>query len=306
MTNALNNEFEKLLEFFLEQRTNPPEIFTYAQGLVPNPGFFSVRTLQSHLNNPMLDPSWVHLILKGKSVSLEPACLFKPVQNLQIGFIDKDFINDALAKGSAVLLEGIDILEPAINAFVARLDEALPCSLCSCGAFFSQPGSEAYPAHCDSDDVLAIQLSGQKTWQIFTPQQRRYAELDHLTQEQLGPVIQEVTMRPGDALYVPAGVPHLVKTTGDHSLHMSFDLIDKTPSVEQITQEANKLYDYSCEDPYAPASKVMERYIKLLESEDFQGMLAAATQNLKNDAKQFRQRVGRSASVEALSKYFQE
>lgn len=304
MTNELNNELEMLLEFFLEQRKNPPEIFTYAQGVIPNPSFFSVRSLQSHLNNPMLDPSWVHLILKGESLSLDPACLFKPVQNLKIGFIDKDFINDALAKGAAVLLEGIDILEPTINAFVARLDDALPCSLCTCGAFFSQPGNEAYPAHCDSDDVLAMQLSGEKTWQIFTPQQRRYAETDHLTQEQLGPVIHEVIMRPGDALYVPAGVPHLVKTTGDHSLHMSFDLIDSTPRVEQITQEANKLYEYSCEDAFAPASKVMQRYIKLIESQDFQGMLAAATQDLKNDAKQFRQRVGRSASVDALSQFF--
>jgi len=305
MTNTLNSEFEKLLEFFLEQRKNPPEIFTHTQGLLTKPSFFSVRKLQSHINNPMLDPSWMHLILKGKSVSLEPACLFKPVQNLQIGFIDKDFINDALAKGAAVVLEGIDILEPAINDFVTKLDDALPCSLCSVGAFFSQPGSEAYPAHCDSDDVLAMQLSGEKTWQIFTPQQRRYAELDNLTPEQLGPVIQEVTMRPGDALYVPAGVPHFVKTTGDHSLHMSFDLIDKTPSVEQITQEANKLYDYACEDPYAAPSKVMQKYIKLLESQDFQGMVSTATQSLKEDAKQFRYRVGRSASVDALSKYFQ-
>jgi len=306
MTYALNDELAKLLEFFLEQRKNPPEILTHASGLISDPGFFSVKSLQTHLCNPLLNPSWVHLIVNGESISLESACLFKPVQNLKLGFMDKDVINNELAKGAAVVLEGVDILEPAINAFVGKLDEALPCSLCSCGAFFSQPGNEAYAGHVDSDDVLAMQLSGEKLWQIFAPQQRRYAETTHLTQEQLGPVIQEVIMRPGDALYVRAGVPHLVKTTGDHSLHMAFDLVDSTPSVEQITQEANKMYDYACEDPYASPSKVMQRYVKLLESQDFQGMLSEATQSLKADAKQFRQRVGRSSAVDALSGFLKD
>lgn len=293
-----------LLDFYLEQRQNPPTDFTYAPGVIPSPSFFTVKSLQEHLNNPLLNPAWVNVVSHGRSVSLEPACLYKQVQSNQLQFMDKGLINNELKNGAAVVLEGVDILDASINAFVAKLEDALPCSLSGCVAFFSQTGNEAYEAHCDSDDVLVIQLSGKKLWNIYEPQQRRFADTTHLKGEQLGPKIKQLTMRPGDAMYLRAGVPHMCNTSGDHSLHLAFDLIDSTPNVEQITQEANRVYEHACEDAHAPPSKVMKRYINLLESDDFQEFLIKATQGVKEDAKHFRQCIGNSSGVRALSKYF--
>jgi ribosomal protein L16 Arg81 hydroxylase len=81
--------------------------------------------------------------------------------------------------------------------------------LSNCVAFFTQRENEAYGGHCDTDDVLVFQLEGRKTWQLFEAQQRRYLGVDDQSAEQLGPVKKEITMRPGDAMYVRAGVPHL-------------------------------------------------------------------------------------------------
>jgi hypothetical protein len=303
MEDNLHPELELLLDFYLQQRNAPPAVFAHAPGLIPSPSFFSVDTLQQHLNNPLLSPDWVHLRARGQTVPLDTACLWKVVQTKKLLFMDKELIHEQLSHGAAIVLEGVDILEPAINSFVARVDAALPCALANCVAFFSQRENEAYGGHRDSDDVLVIQIAGEKLWHIFAPQQRRYFNNSPLTREQMGPQVNEVILRPGDALYARAGVPHLCQTTGDHSLHLAFDLCDRTPNIEQITHEANTRYNHASEDPYAPAAKVMERYIAVLKAPGFQSDIDKATQQIKNNATIFRQRIGRSAGVSALAKY---
>jgi ribosomal protein L16 Arg81 hydroxylase len=217
--------------------------------------------------------------------------------------MDKSIIERELRKGGALVLEGLDILDPGINAFCAKLEEALPCSMTNSVAFFSQKQNEAYDGHADSDDVLVVQLSGKKTWDIFEPQQRRYLGNDSQADHQLGPVLQQITMGPGDALYVRAGVPHRCHTTADHSLHIAFDLLDRTPNVDQITKEANQKYYYACAQPYVPAGKVVDEYIDLLKSPEFQVSLEKQTRQIRENAARFREQVDSASGVRFLSKF---
>jgi hypothetical protein len=228
MKQKLHKELQALLDFYRKQRQNLPAEFTHAAGVINNPGFFTVGDLQRHLNNPLLRPEWVHVKQNGKRVELEKSCFYKTVQGRQLDFMDKATLNQEIADGAAVVLEGIDILDAGINEFVGRLDESLPCVMANSVVFFSQQGNEAYAGHCDADDVLVVQLAGKKTWQLFKPQQRRYAGIQEQSEQQLGPVMHEINMRPGDALYVRAGVPHRCITSAPFSMHMAFDLVDNT------------------------------------------------------------------------------
>lgn len=106
-------------------------------------------------------------------------------------------MNNELSNGAALVLEGVDILDSTINHFVSKLDDALPCSLCNCVAMFSQTGNEAYTGHFDSEDVLVIQLSGEKLWNLYASQQRKFVDSTHLTQEQMGPPIKQLTAKAG-------------------------------------------------------------------------------------------------------------
>lgn len=303
MSESMHADLKKLLEFFLQYGATRGELFTHAPGLIPNPSFFSIERLQQYLNNPLLTPDWVDLKLKGQPVPLQASCMWKMVQRKQLVFMDKQVINDTLARGGAVVLEGIDILDANINAFIAQLDEALPCAFVNCVAFFSQRDNEAYGGHCDCDDVLVVQISGEKRWRLFEPQQRRYLNNGPFTLAQMGKQIAEIVMKPGDALYARAGVPHICQTTGDHSLHLAFDLRDQTTNIEQITAEANKRYNHASEEPHAPASKVVDRYIALLQSDQFKKDVDKATLRLKQEAIQVRRSIGRASAVQALSKY---
>ena len=303
MKQKLHKELQSLLDFYLKQRQNLPEAFGYKAGVIDNPTFFTVSDLQRHLNNPLLKPEWMYLKRDGVRVEHEKSCFYKTVQKSQLYFMDKEFLNKEISNGAAVVLEGIDILDPNINEFVARLDESLPCVLANCEAFFSQQNNEAYEGHCDADDVLVVQLAGKKTWHLFQPQQRRYAGIENLNDQQLGPVMQEITMRPGDALYLRAGVPHRCNTSAPFSLHMSFDLVDSSPRLSEINHEATKQYDHACELPYEPLAKVVDRYTSLLKSNDFQAALVEAARLKNEEIAMFRRLVGNSSALRSLNKF---
>lgn len=303
MNQKLHKDLALLFDFFKKQRSNPPEEFTYKPGLISKPSFFTTRDLQQHLNNPLLKPEWVHLKTDGSNVSTDSSVIEKNVQRRFLKFMDKNIIERELRKGGALVLEGLDILDPNINAFCAKLEEALPCSMTNSVAFFSQTQSEAYGGHADSDDVLVIQLGGKKTWDIFEPQQRRYLGNDNQNEHQLGPVLQQITMKPGDALYLRAGVPHRCHTAADYSLHISIDLLDRTPNADQITKEANLRYYHACEQPYEPADKVIDKYIELLKSPEFQVSVEKQTKEIRDNAAKFREQVERSTGVRFLSKF---
>jgi hypothetical protein len=303
MKQKLHKELQALLDFYHQQRQNLPETFSHKSGVINKPSFFTINDLQRLLNNPLLQPEWVHVKLEGDRVQLEKHCFYKTVQGRKLSFIDKEVLSNEINKGAAVVLEGIDILDPGINEFAARLDDSLPCVLSNSEVFFSQQDNEAYEGHCDADDVLVVQLAGKKTWQLFQPQQRRYANIQNLSDQQLGPVMQEITMRPGDALYVRAGVPHRCITSAPFSLHMSFDLVDNTPTTADITTEATNQYNHACELPYQSITNVMDRYVSILKSDEFQAALEEATTYKREEIAKFRRTLGRSSAVRSLGKF---
>lgn len=303
MKQKLHKDLQALLGFYQKQVQSPPAEFSHGTGVIDKPGFFTIADLQRHLNNPLLRPEWVHVKLDGKRLELEKCCYYKTVQSRKLDFMDKQALNNEINKGAAVVLEGIDILDTEINAFVARLDESLPCVMANSVVFFSQQNSEAYEGHCDADDVLVVQLSGRKTWQLFKPQQRRYLGITDQSEAQLGPVMHEIDMRPGDALYVRAGVPHRCLTATPCSLHMSFDLVDNTPTTAEIAAEATNQYKQACEAPYAPPARVVERYVSILHSQEFQQALVEATEFKRQEIARFREMLGRSSTVRSLNKF---
>ena len=303
MTKPLPKELAKLLDFYSAQRNSPPEEYIQHEGLISAPTFFTLNQFQQHINNPLLKPEWLHIKTDGKDVPLDASLFSKYVQKRELYFMDKEKINEEIKKGAALVLEGIDLLDPTINAFCAKLEDGLPCGVANSVVFFSQNGNEAYEGHCDTDDVLVIQLGGAKTWQLFEPQQRRYIGIANQSDAKLGPVKHEVTMQPGDAMYVRAGVPHRCITTGKFSLHMSFDLLDRTPDVQQMSSDANRQYLRACESPYVPGTKVIDRYIKILQSPEFRSEVGKQTVQKRMEIIQFRQRAARSASVNSLTKF---
>ncbi len=303
---SLHPDLQKLVEFYQEARANPPEALLHRPGLLSSPSFFGVADLQRHLGNPLIHPTMVDLVFQGKKVGLDPACFYKFVQQKKLFFMDKRFIDDYLSRGASVLLEGLDILDPGINAFAAALDAGFPCALVNAEAFFSQQASEVYGGHLDSDDVLVIQLSGAKKWRLYNRQAPRMVDLVDLTPAQMGRQVAEFVLKPGDALYVRSGVPHKCETPGGHSLHISFDLCDRIPNVNQTLDAALSHYRAHCEPPYTSAADVAHTFGTLLQSDAFKAEMAQRTEVMRREAGVFRDNIGHSTGLPSLDRYIKK
>lgn len=283
--------FLAILDFLQASLADPAPAYRLAQGLLSENSLLSVERLEALLANPLLSPEWLQVSLRGQVVPIGDDQMWKTVQKKRLQFIDKRRLVQALEAGASVVLEGLDLQDQTINALVREIDLLLPCALSHCEAFYSRQGSEAYGGHRDSDDVLVIQVSGRKRWRIHAPQQRRYHGNSPLSEQQMGPLLTELEMNPGDVLYVRAGVPHRCTTPADQSLHLSFDLCDRTPNIEQISAAGTALYNQGAADCHANPAAVVQRYVELLTDPKFGRELDEARANIRREAIAFRDRI---------------
>ena len=111
---------------------------------------------------------------------------------------------DQFADGATVVLQSLHRTWPPVGRFVADL-EAVVSHTVQANAYLTPAGAAGLAAHADSHDVLVLQLHGSKQWEI----------------DGLG----EVTMSPGDVLYLPAGTEHRAAAQQTASLHLTVGIL---------------------------------------------------------------------------------
>jgi hypothetical protein len=112
-----------------------------------------------------------------------------------------------LSDGATLVLQSLHRTSPTVGAFVTRLQDELSHPV-QANAYLTPPDAAGLAEHSDLHDVLAVQLHGTKRWWV----------------DGLG----DVTMRPGDVMYVPRGVRHRAETADDTSLHLTLGIIRVT------------------------------------------------------------------------------
>jgi hypothetical protein len=112
-----------------------------------------------------------------------------------------------LGEGATLVLQSLHRTLPPVAAFVTRLQDELSHPV-QANAYLTPPAAAGLAEHADLHDVLALQLHGSKRWWV----------------DGLG----DVTMRPGDVMYVPRGVRHRAETSTATSLHLTIGIIRVT------------------------------------------------------------------------------
>jgi hypothetical protein len=262
--------------------------FWHQKGLIGAPEFFTLQDVKAYVNSPMLMPEYFSLIYQGKRVDCTQAIAHKVVQRVHIEFLNRGVLEDYLARGAALVLEGLDIVFPHINEFCAAIDAAKPSVLSNCVAFFSQQGAEAYRGHRDSDDVLVIHLAGQKKWRLHARQAPRRVDLGELSPEKMGPLRKEIVVNPGDALYLKAGTPHQVETVSPFSLHLSFDIADRNLFPEAVLELLLAQYNRASAAAYAPSEAVVAKLSEHASSAEFKQRIEEAHREQTLNCRAFR------------------
>ena len=143
---------------------------------------------------------------------------------------DGQRINHFLRQGATLVLDYLEGVHPEIKG-VANCIERLTGTITSANAYCSWKGVKGYASHFDTMCVFAVQVEGEKVWNLYKGRVNEPMEIpgsspSEFTVEQhdaqKGPVDQQIVMKPGDVLYLPRGLYHDALATDTASLHLSF------------------------------------------------------------------------------------
>ena len=138
------------------------------------------------------------------------------------GTADVERVATEFEGGATIVLQGLHLNWHPLAVYCRALEEALGHPV-QANAYYTPRGSQGLPVHHDTHDVFVLQVAGEKRWLVYDPvfalplkDQRYSAELGPP-----GELVHDVTLRPGDTLYLPRGWLHEALTSETDSLHIT-------------------------------------------------------------------------------------
>jgi hypothetical protein len=138
------------------------------------------------------------------------------------GMADVRRVLQEFDRGATIVLQALHVTHPPLAAFARHLELELRHPV-QVNAYYTPRAAQGLPVHHDTHDVFVLQVSGEKRWLVYEPvlelplrSQRYTAELG-----EPGPTVLDVTLTPGDTLYLPRGWLHEALTSDTDSLHLT-------------------------------------------------------------------------------------
>ncbi|GLW02542.1 JmjC domain-containing protein [Streptomyces lavendulae] len=131
-----------------------------------------------------------------------------------------------LNQGGTVVLDHLDFFDPTLEVACRALGW-WSGELTSANAYLAVGDTDGFHLHWDDHEVIAVQLAGEKSWEVRGPSRLapmyRDAERNRTPSEE---VLWKGTMRAGDVMHIPRGFWHTATRLGSgsdgHSLHVTF------------------------------------------------------------------------------------
>ncbi len=147
---------------------------------------------------------------------------------------DSRKVMDLIRAGASLVLNNIETLHPCCLAVAETIGRSLGAKV-SANLYCSWQQHQAFDSHYDRHDVFALHVVGEKRWQVYegcldnpiehaTFYNLPQAECDRLK----GAVAMDVTMGPGDLLYLPRGQFHDALASTEASIHVTFGCNEPT------------------------------------------------------------------------------
>jgi len=139
-----------------------------------------------------------------------------------------DDVMRRFAEGCSVRILHPQRYQDALLQLVQALERFFSSPV-GCNAYWTPASAQGFAPHYDDIDALVLQLEGEKRWRLYAPLQEsevlpRYSSTDFEAKD-LGPVLAEVILKPGDMMYMPRGLIHEAFSLKDcHSLHVTISV----------------------------------------------------------------------------------
>ena len=143
--------------------------------------------------------------------------------------------------GATVVFNQLHARVPALARLCVTLGRRFS-SRVQTNVYLTPPDAQGFAPHWDTHDVFVLQISGTKRWSIYDTKVTlplRGQRFEPGTPP--GDVSDEFELGPGSAVYLPRGLTHSARSTGQASLHVTLGLTAFTWAeflVESVTAAA--------------------------------------------------------------------
>jgi bifunctional lysine-specific demethylase and histidyl-hydroxylase MINA len=141
---------------------------------------------------------------------------------------DAKLVQAWIAKGASVVMNDVDSLTPGL-ASVSNALESVGLGKAQANVYISWQSHKAFRTHYDTHDVWAVQVEGEKDWNIWEgraewpiphPIFKGQPQAHH--DQARGTLRGVVKMKPGDLLYLPRGWYHDALAEAPASVHVAY------------------------------------------------------------------------------------
>jgi ribosomal protein L16 Arg81 hydroxylase len=181
----------------------------------------SVADLDEILYSEAIRPPYVTLAKNGRPVVPASYLTSVDVQDQYVtDCVDPEQVIGHFRTGATITWNALNHFRPNLRALTAMLTERFG-GRSDVVAFLTPAGREGYPPHVDPVDVFAIQLEGRKQWKVWPTPADRGTGPTHPAPGSLDTPLLDITLDPGDVLYLPYGTTHVAAAPDRVSLHLS-------------------------------------------------------------------------------------
>jgi ribosomal protein L16 Arg81 hydroxylase len=171
----------------------------------------------------------LRLVMDGAPVPAEQYCVRATTREGEPGLQpDSRRVQEWVQRGASVVMNDVDSLAPGLAAVSDALEGA-GLGKAQANVYISWQSHKAFPAHYDTHEVWAVQVEGEKTWNVWEgraewpiahPVFRAQTQEHH--ERAKGALRAKVLMKPGDLLYLPRGWYHDALAEAPASVHVAY------------------------------------------------------------------------------------
>ena len=138
------------------------------------------------------------------------------------GVANRGVLLREFANGATLVFDHITRHHLTLDRILTQCETELQIPMLA-NTFVTPPQQNGFNFHYDRHDVIVLQLEGSKTWKICNDPLGlpHYAAPYDWSSNDRAVVIAEITMHPGDVLYLPRGYIHAANSNDTTSLHVS-------------------------------------------------------------------------------------
>jgi len=185
----------------------------------------SLSRLESALAREAVPTAYIDVFTGGQLAQLDDVQRMGGKSSLAV-------VAASIRRGATIRVRDIQKFDARLNRFAGEI-QRLFAAQSQINVYLTPPAESGFPPHFDTTDVFILQCVGRKQWTVFhdyvdrteLPLMDTPWEPDRYKPAAPG---EDMTLCPGDILYLPRGTMHQAFCTDRESLHLTIGLVPMT------------------------------------------------------------------------------